>query len=272
MLKKIFLFTMASTFSFNATAGLFDSNDFKCGREDSIKALSDYIKESASGSLQSNFIARGKNSYNKPLSVYQSTLNNLGVVITNVSTLSSSGSNNLSCGATISIKLPQDIIDVVSDVPEKMSSITYNNGRMNSSGVVWNDVRYSIKLADNKKDILISDLSRNEVSASLYNAAIMVTDKDEIINKNSLSKLSSAQYQYSESDRKLNYVWKELPDSARNAMKKTQVAWVQDKVAKCGKLSDTTLDTVSSEQKMSIYQCQTKMTNERISYLSGNSN
>lgn len=75
MLRKVFLLTMVSAFSFNATAGLFDSNDFKCGREDSIKALSDYIKESASGSLQSNFIARGKNSYNKPLSAYQSTLN-----------------------------------------------------------------------------------------------------------------------------------------------------------------------------------------------------
>lgn len=179
----------------------------------------------------------------------------------------------MSCGASISLKLPQDIIDVVSDVPEKMSSITYDDGRMSSSGVVWNDVRYTIKLADNKKDILISDLSEeNEVSASLFNAAMMVADKDEIINKNSLSKLSTAQYQYSESDRELNNVWKELPDSARNAMKKTQLAWVQDKVEKCGKLSDTKLDTVSSEQKMSIYQCQTKMTNERISYLSGNSN
>lgn len=271
MLKQVVLLTMVSTFSLSATAGLFDSNDFKCGREDSVKALSDYIKDTASGSLQSNFISKGKNSYSKPMAAYQNKLNTLDVIITNVSTLDSSGKDNLSCGATISIKLPQEAVDVISDVPAKMSSITYDSGKLSNGNVTWNDVRYSIKLADNKKDILISELS-NTVSYALFNTAMMATDKDEILSSNSQGKLSSAQYQYTNTDRELNDIWKELPDSARNAMKKTQLAWVQEKVTKCGKLSDIKLDTLNMQQKINIYQCQTKMTNERIAYLSGNSN
>jgi len=270
MLKKIILLSITASISHGAHAGLFDSNDFKCGRADSITALSDYIKNDASGLLQSNFITSVKKSFSKPMDIYQNKLNTLGLVISDVSTLDSQGGGKQNCSATVSIKLPQETIDLISEVPQKLSLLTGSNGKLNNGSVTWSDIRYSIKLADNKKDILVSGLSGTNSSSSLYNVALMAVDKDNIINNNSQGKLNSVQYEYAESDRELNDVWKNLPDSARNAMKKEQIAWVNEKVTKCGKLSDTKLGSVSIQQKINILQCQTTLTNERISYLGGN--
>ncbi|MFZ1875129.1 MAG: lysozyme inhibitor LprI family protein [Chania sp.] len=271
MYKKYLLATAIAALSFNANAGLFDSNDFKCGREDAVKAFSDFIKSDASGLLQSNFLTNGKAFYSKPLDVYQSKLNALEVNVANVSTLSTR-SETLYCGATVSVKLPQEVIDVVGDIPSKLSEIKGYSGKLVNGSVVWSNAHYSIKLADNKKDILISDLDGINASSSMYNAVVMSADKDKIIDSNSQGKLSSVKYNYEDSDRELNRVWRDLPDSSRDALKKSQVAWVGEKAIKCGKLSDAKLDTVSVQQKINTYQCQKKMTDERINYLVGNSN
>lgn len=270
MLKKIILLSITASISHGASAGLFDSNDFKCGREDSIKSLSDYIKNDASGLLQSNFITNGKKSFNQSMDTYQNKLNTLELVISNVATLGSEGGGKQNCSATVSIKLPQETIDVISEVPQKLSLVTNSYGKLNNGSVTWSDIRYSIKLADNKKDILVSGLSGTSLSPSLYKVAVMAVDKDNIINNNSQSKLNSVQYEYAVSDRELNNVWKNLPDSARNAMKKEQVAWINEKVTKCGQLSGIKLDSANIQQKINTLQCQTKLTNERIAYLGGN--
>ena len=44
---------------------------------------------------------------------------------------------------------------------------------------------------------------------------------------------------------------------------------VNNKVAKCGKIPDGKAETIPMQQRVNIYQCQTTMTNERISYLIG---
>lgn len=271
MYKKYLLMTAIAALSFNANAGLFDSNDFKCGREDAVKAFSDFIKNDASGLLQSNFLTKGKAYYSKSLDIYQDKLNALDVNVANVSTLDSK-SETLYCGATVSIKLPQEVIDVVGDIPSRLSEVTGYSGKLVNGGVVWSNVRYSIKLADNKKDILVSNMDEINTSSSMYNAVVMAADKDKIINNNSQGKLNSVRYDYEGADRDLNSVWKNLPDSSRDALKKSQVAWVGEKVIKCGKLSDAKSDAVSVQQKINIYQCQKKMTDERINYLVGNSN
>lgn len=273
MCKKYFLLSAIVVLSFNANAGLFDSNDFKCGREDAVKALSDFIRNDASGLLQSNFITKGKMSFSRSLDVYQSKLDSLGLTIENVSTLDSgAGEKKLSCSATISIKLPQETLDVINDDPSELSLIKGYYGKIVNGSVTWGDIGYSVKLADNKKDILVSELSKNDASSAMYSAVAMAVDKDKIINNNSKSKLNTVRYDYEEADGELNSIWKDLPDSARSTLKNGQLAWVNDKAIKCGKLSDAKSDVISIQQRISIYQCQKKMTNERISYLSGNSN
>lgn len=271
MFKKIALLTLVSVFSYEANAGLFDSNDFKCGRDDAIKALSEYIRNDASGQLQNDFITKSRFSYDKPVSTYQDKLNNVGIAVTNVST-GGEGSSGLNCSATIAIKIPQETMDVVSNAPGYLSYITRSYGKINNGSVIWSGVGYSAKLADNKKDILFGDFNRNEISDAMFNISVLATNKDKIINSLSRNTLESARNAYANSDRELNAVWKDLPDSARNAMKKEQVAWVNDKVNKCGKLSDGKLEAIDVKQRISIYQCQAKMTNERIAYLSGNNN
>lgn len=58
-------------FTANAYAGLFSSSDeFKCGREDAVKALQQYIKDGASEMLQNDSLKNAKILFNKPVSVY----------------------------------------------------------------------------------------------------------------------------------------------------------------------------------------------------------
>jgi len=269
MLRKVSLLTAIIMFSGAAQAGLFDSNDFKCGRDDAVKALVEYIKNDASGMLQSDFITKAKFNYDKPVSVYQNMLNSMQVTATNVST-SGGGSYGLNCSATISITIPQETLDVVSKAPNYLQYVTGGYGKVSNSGVIWNGVTYSAKLADNNKDILFSEFSRTDASAAMFNMSVLAVNKDQIISSLSQSSLSSAQSAYAYADRELNAVWKELPDSVRNSMKKEQVSWVNNKVAKCGNIPDRKSATINVQQQVSIYQCQTKMTQERISYLTGN--
>ncbi|EOU1337381.1 lysozyme inhibitor LprI family protein [Cronobacter malonaticus] len=268
MLREIVL-SVIIVFSGAADAGLFDLNDFKCGRDDAVKALAKYIKDDASGMLQSDSLTKAKFNYDKPISAYQNMLNTMEVLVTNVST-SREESYGLSCIATISIQIPKDTLEVVSKVPSYLSYVTGAYGKINNNGVIWSDVNYTAKLADNNKDILFSDFNKTDASTSLFNMSVLAVNKEQIINTLSQRSLSSAQSAYVSADTELNAVWKELPESARKAMKKEQLAWVNSKVAKCGKLSDSSSETINIQQRINIYQCQTKMTYERISYLTGN--
>lgn len=271
MFKKMALLAVLVAFSGATNAGLFDSNDFKCGRDDAVKALSEHIRNDASGLLQSDFLTKSKFNYNKPVSAYQSNLDGLAVNVTNVST-GGSGSDGLNCTATIALKIPQETLDVVSSSPDYLRYVTGAYGKINNGGVVWSDVSYSAKLADNNKDIVFSDFNKTDISDAMFNVSVLATNKDQIVKDVSQGSLGEAQSAYKNADRELNAVWKELPDSARSALKKEQLAWVNDKVKKCGKISDAASEAINVNQRTGIYQCQAKMTNERISYLSGNNN
>jgi len=84
--------------------------------------------------LQSSFITKSRFNYDKPVSVYQNMLNSMKVELTNVST-SGSGGDGLDCSAAISIKIPQDTLDVVSKAPHYLQYVTGDNGKVNNSGV-----------------------------------------------------------------------------------------------------------------------------------------
>ncbi|VEB98109.1 Uncharacterized protein conserved in bacteria [Cedecea lapagei] len=260
---------IALTCTANAHAGFFSSSDdFKCGREDAVKSLSDYFRSDASGLLQSDYLTKGRYNYDKPVADYQNEINGLVVSVSNVST-SGNGSYGLNCSATISVKVPQETLDVVSSNPNYLPSITRGYGKLNNGSVVWNDVSYSAKLADNGKDVIFSQFNRTDLSDALFNISALSVNKNQIINAQSKDNLDSAKAEYKNSDRNLNSVWRELPDSSRNALKKEQMAWINEKVAKCGKLSDTESNNVDMKHRIEIYQCQTKMTNDRIAFLIG---
>lgn len=271
MFRKLVLIATVGMFSNAANAGFFDSNDFKCGRDDAVKALSEHIKNDASGLLQSDYLTKSKFSYDKPVGTYESQLNSIVVDVTNVST-TEDNSDGLSCSATISVKIPQETLDVISNEPNYFRNITGGYGKIINGSVVWNDVSYNVKLADNKKEIIFSNFSRNNAADSMFSMTVLAANKEKIIKDLSQGTLEESKSDYKDADRELNAIWKELPDSARNALKKEQLTWVNEKAKQCGKLSDASSETMNASQRISIYQCQTKMTNARISYLSGSNN
>ncbi|MCQ5839590.1 DUF1311 domain-containing protein [Escherichia coli] len=270
MFKRMMLLAVITASTGTANAGLFDSNDFKCGREDAVKTLSDYIKNDAAGLLQSDFITKGDFNYDKPVSVYQQMLNGMTVNVTNVST-SGKGNYGLNCSATISVKIPQNTLDIVKKFPDYLSDITRGGGRINNDNVTWDVVKYSARLADNNKDIIFSEFSRSYISRAIYEMSVLSVNKEQIVHTYLQRELMKAQSAYAGADRELNAIWKALPDSVRNSMKKEQLAWVNSKTSKCGKLSDATSETTNIQHRVDIYQCQTRMTDERISWLTGES-
>ena len=276
MLKKLALLVASGLFSYSANAGLFDSSDFKCGRDDAVKALSDHIRNDALSLLQSDFLTKSQNddgklrsTYDKPLSMYQNRLGSISIVIKDVST-EGHGSYGLNCRATILLKIPHETMDVISNKSSFLDSLTGSQGKFNNGSIVWNNVSYSVKLADNNKDILLREFEGTDISSAILSSSILAEDKDKFLKLISDKYLLEKQSAYADADRELNITWKELPDSARKSLKKEQLAWVNDKVKKCGKISDAASETVDVNKRASIYQCQMKMTKERISYLSGN--
>lgn len=268
-LMKYIPAVIALTCTANAYAGLFSSSDdFKCGREDAVKALSEHFRSDASGLLQSDYLTKSRYSYNKPVADYQNKLNGLAISVSNAST-SGNGSYGLNCSATIEVKVPQETLDVVSSNPNYLHYVTGGYAKLNNGNAVWSNVGYSAKLADNGKDIIFSNFDQTELSDALFNISVLSVNKDQIINAHSKDTLDSAKAEYKSYDHDLNSVWRGLPDSAKNALKTEQLAWVKEKVSKCGKLSDAESNSVDMKQRIEIYQCQSKMTNERIDFLSG---
>ena len=268
-LMKYIPAVIALTCTANAYAGFFSSSDdFKCGREDVAQALGNYFSSDASGLLQSDYLTKSKYSYDKPVADYQNKLNSLVVGVSNTST-SGNGSYGLNCSTTVSVKVPQEALDVVSSDPNYMHFVTGTYGKLINGSVVWSDVSYSAKLADNGKDVIFSQFNRTDLSDILFNISVLSVNKSQIINTQSKDNLDSGKAEYKNADRNLNSVWRELPDSSRNALKKEQLAWVNEKVTKCGKLSDAESNSVDIKHRIEIYQCQIKMTNDRIAFLNG---
>ncbi len=266
MFKGIFLLTTASLFSLSAQAGLFGGEDFKCGRDDAVKAVQDYIKSEAGAKLQNDYIINSGAFYKKDIQEFQSKIDSIPMTISNVSTTSTTD-GTLNCSATIAAQLPPETLEVLKNNPEYLSSIISDNGKMNNGKVVWSNYPYSLSLADNKKDISVSRV--NYIQNSIYKMSTLAVNKDHIITSNFTVKLSNSKNNYARSDRNLNDIWKSLPDSIKTSMKKSQQAWVNEKALKCGKLSDADMEITPIQNRINIYDCQTKMTNERIAFLGG---
>ncbi|HEY2454526.1 MAG TPA: lysozyme inhibitor LprI family protein [Scandinavium sp.] len=261
---------LALIFSVNVHAGLFSSSDdFKCGRDDAVKALQQYVKDNTSAMIQSDSLKKASILLNKPADVYMGKLDSLSVNIKNVSTTGNTSVSEISCEAQVDVPLPTEALDVIHAMPEKMSDLHFRNAKFYNGAVVWKNYTYTLKLADNKKDISVVDSMNNSASAALYGAVVLAVNKNEIIKANAQDKVAVAKNDYLVADADLNATWKVMPASARNSLKSAQLAWVKSKAAACGKISDADLATTSAETSIQIYNCQTKMTNERNAFLGG---
>lgn len=267
MLRNLLLLASVTCLSFNVHAGFFKSSEeFKCGRDDAVKALQDHIKNDAMGGMQKAHLTLIKFFHNPNLAIYQDQVNNIKITVSNVSTTKNE-EGQLFCTANIAMSLPNETLDVIRDNPTHLSQLTKNQGFLNNNNIVWNDFGYKIKLADNKKDISVNHV--DAIATSMIKSAIMAIDKDEIIKENYNDKLSHAKSEYTRNDAYLNQIWKNFPDSIKSSMKNSQASWIDEKAVKCGKLADANSDATALPDRLKIYECQLKMTMERLSYLRG---
>ncbi|MGU3416648.1 lysozyme inhibitor LprI family protein [Enterobacteriaceae bacterium C34A] len=267
---KLIPVTLALACAANAHAGFFSSkDDFKCGRDDAMASLKQYIKDTSGGFIQKNSMSKSKALFNKPASVFIEEINSIPVDVTGVSTAYQTRETEISCRANISIALPQEAIDVIQDNSDHMSSILRGQATLHNKSIVWKEYSYDLKLADNGKDITVTDNSSDAAASVLYNVSLLAVNKSEIIASNNGEKENIAQSEYQRADANLNALWKNIPDSLRTSMKSSQLAWVKEKTTKCGTISDAMGKAKDASTRIEIFNCQTKMTNERISFLGG---
>lgn len=269
-LMKYSLALIVLTCTANAYAGFFSSSDdFKCGREDAVKALQQYIKDGASEMLQNDAIKNQQILLNKPVSVYSEKMKSIAIDVKGASTINNSSSTEVSCKAKVSISLPQEVIDVINAIPDRMANLQSEQESFYNNTILWKDYNYTLKLSDDKKDISVTDNMRNSAPDELYFITLLSVNKNEAIAESNNEKIKVAQSEYNEADAELNNLWKNMTDSVRASMKSSQLAWVKDKIVKCGKISDATSNTADITTRVNIFNCQTRMTNERITLLGG---
>lgn len=271
--KYSFIAVSTLLFSLNAYAGLFDSTpDFKCGRDDAISAVQSKIRDDAVSKLQVAYLANPSDFYGKPLKDYIAKANEIAIVMANVTTKSSDDEAQArSCSATVTLTVPSEIMGYIASYPDRLRRIINDGGKVLNNSVQWDKFTYSLSMADNGKDISVSYEYNNKdyISESIAAMATLAMNKDELQKAELNNKLNIAARNYSDSDRQLNELWKYLPDSVKASMKKEQNMWINEKAKKCGKISDASSATTPLPTRIGIYDCQTKMTDERFRYLGG---
>ncbi|WP_439413246.1 lysozyme inhibitor LprI family protein, partial [Enterobacter ludwigii] len=217
--------------SASAHAGMFgDSGDFKCGRDDAVKAVQDTLRDDASAKLQTEFITE-PGIFTEPRSSYSAALENIQADVRGVST-TGQNENSATCTATISVTLPDNALIAATKIPGLFDEYLQDSGAFSNSHVFWKNYAYRIRLGDNKKDITVSDM--DNIAAVMTKTAWAAVNKDLLINQVNAQALADARREYESEDARLNAVWKDLPDAVRAAMKTTQRNWVSDKTLRCG--------------------------------------
>ncbi len=259
-------------FACSATAGLFDSNTdeekapFKCGRDDAISALIDTMKDEASTRFTSMY---GIPNTSEKKEQYRAKIITLPVTISGVSTTSGTG-NSLSCVAKIKLALPDELNELANKTPRVYSDfIARSNAIEKDDELIWKNIRYSIMLADNAKDISVQGNDISIPMDSLAKSAMLAVDKDDILKLYDPVNIDLAKSDYTVVDKELNKIWKAIPPSFRTSMKYSQVDWIYQKEAKCGTIQQADSDSYDVPSRVKIFQCQTTMTQERIKYLGG---
>lgn len=259
-------------FSLHVNAGLFDSTpDFKCGRDDAISAVQSKIRDDAVSKLQEAYLANPAGFYGKPLNDYIAKANEIAIVMAKVTTKSYDEAQARSCSSTVTLTVPPEIMGYIASHPDKLRSLINDGGKVLNNSVQWDKFTYGLSMADNGKDISVSYEYNNKdyISESIAAMATFAMNKDEILKAELTNKLTIAMRDYSDSDGRLNALWKYLPDSVKASMKKEQNIWINEKAKKCGKISDASSAATPLATRISIYNCQTTMTDERFRYLGG---
>jgi len=244
-----------------------NSEEFKCGRDDTVNALKSAIFDKASAILETEFITTPDVFY-QPKENYRKVLKEIPIEIKNVSTTESKDIE-VSCTADVSIKTPANAIDVVTIVPKFFETLVKYNYSFNIGNIIRSDYQYGVKLADNKKDLIVKIDS--DIAETLATAAWLAVSKDNLIRDINKEKIDVAKLNYEKADAELNMIWKGLPDGIRMTLSSSQISWVKEKTVKCGKISDANHMDSSTDIRIKIFQCQEDMTTKRIYFLSNTS-
>lgn len=126
------------------------------------------------------------------MNTYADKMNVIEVAVSGVSILGDYSTTELNCQASVSIKLPAEVLDVAQAIPERLQKLKSKDGNFYNGGIVWKICSCNIKLADNKKGVSVVDRMANQATKVLYGAAILAVNKDEIINENNMEAFNYA--------------------------------------------------------------------------------
>lgn len=136
-----------------------------------------------------------------------------------------------------------------------------------ADGLITQRIYYDIEYK-NDKDFNIDIFEPNMVSATIFGVAWFEVNSDDITKKIKEGKYQYASNEYKAADKELNAVWNGFSVAIKKQLMHDAKLWVSDKNKICGKVEGLEKSKIPLNEKTSIYQCQTKMTLQRIGVLS----
>lgn len=136
-----------------------------------------------------------------------------------------------------------------------------------AEGLITQKIYYDIEYK-NDKDFNVDIFEPNMVSATIFGVAWFKVNSDDITKKIKEGKYRYVSNEYKTADKELNAVWNGFSVAIRKQLMHDAKLWVSDKNKICGKVEGLEKSEVFLSEKISIYECQTKMTLQRIDVLS----
>lgn len=136
-----------------------------------------------------------------------------------------------------------------------------------ADGVISQHVIYDANLK-NDTEAVINIFEPNMVSATIYAIAWFAKNADDIAQNIEEGKYQDVIKNYNSADSQLNAIWDDFSETAKQSLKSDARKWILEKNRICGNVDDLNNNHLPLSEKIPVYECQTKMTLQRIDALS----
>ena len=269
---------------------LLSKTNSDCGSEEAQTILQSIIKTETENAI--------KNTDGMDISKARATLAQIKITVDNVRTTKQDpDSSKKFCTGNIKLSVPSELYTNIEQAfaltknPSTLSNLFQKDGFEVNANVLSRDFDYSTQPTDDKKKLYV-ELEQGKSLASTVGALLTLDQMkskleakaieekaQEAANMEASVATAKADYEKAkrentEARKSINATWNALPKDKQAEILADQKAWVAQKKAQCGSISDekqsTELDFSNAEiisTEIAKFNCDTNMTNQRHEFL-----
>ena len=282
----IFILASALILSACDMKNLLSQSNSDCGSEETQTVLRDIIKTETEKAL--------KNTDGIDISKARATLAQIKITVDNVRTTKQDpDSSKKFCTGSIKLSVPSELYANIEQAfaltknQTTLKDLFQKDGFEVNANVLSRDFDYSTQPTDDKKKLYVEleqakplasavgalltlDQMKSKLEAKATEEKAQETANMEASVATAKADYEKAQRENTEARKSLNATWNAMPKDTQNEILADQKAWVAQKKAQCGSISDAKqsaeLDFNNAEvisKEIGRFNCDTSMTNQR---------